>query len=84
MSRTDDMMKCEDYKEALTADPGFEDESRHVDACADCRAYSAEILALNKNIAAAMSLSVPELKMPELPDIDTGNVAQDAAEADRD
>jgi hypothetical protein len=32
------------------------------------------MLALNDNIAAAMALSVPELVMPELPDIQTDNV----------
>ena len=68
------MMNCKDYKEVLTADPGFEDESGHVDSCASCRAYSAEILALDEKIAAAMELNVPALKMPELPNIDAQKV----------
>ena len=67
-------MNCEDYKKALTADPGFDDESGHLDSCVACREYSAEMLALNDRIAAAMALSVPELVMPELPDIETDNV----------
>ena len=74
MSQETKTMNCEDYKKALTADPGFDDESRHPDSCVACQEYSAEMLALNDNIAAAMALSVPELVMPELPDIETDNV----------
>jgi len=74
MSQMSKMMNCNDYKEALTADPGFEDESGHVDSCASCQAYSAEILALDKKLAAAMAINVPELTMPELPEIDTEKV----------
>ncbi len=74
MSQETKTMNCEDYKEALTADPEFDDESGHPDTCVACQEYSAEMLALNDNIAAAMALSVPELVMPELPDIETDNV----------
>jgi hypothetical protein len=74
MSQAKTNMKCIDYKEALTADPGFNDESGHAESCADCQGYRVEILALNSKIAAAMEVSVPELVMPELPDIDTQNV----------
>ncbi len=74
MSEMTEEMTCTDYRGALTADPGFEDESGHVRACPDCQAYNAEILALNDNIAAAMEITVPELVMPELPDIETENV----------
>ncbi len=73
------IMNCNDYNEALTADPGFEDESGHLDNCASCQAYSAEILALNDRIATAMQIGVPELTMPELPEIDTDNVVPLAA-----
>ena len=74
MSRETKMMNCEDYKEALTADPAFDDESGHFDTCVACREYSAEMLALNDDIAAAMALSVPELVLPELPSISVENV----------
>jgi hypothetical protein len=74
MSRMSKMMNCNDYKEALTADPGFEDESGHVDSCASCQAYRTEMLAFNDKIAAAMAINVPELTMPELPEIDTEKV----------
>jgi len=74
MSQTTENMNCTDYKEALMADPGFNDKSGHAETCADCQAFSTEILVLNEKIAAAMEITVPELVMPELPDIDTKNV----------
>jgi hypothetical protein len=61
MSQTSKLMNCKDYKEALTADPGFEDESGHVDSCTSCQAYRTEMLAFNARIAAAMAIDVPEL-----------------------
>ncbi len=64
-------MNCEEYRKTLLADPGFEDEARHADSCVACREYSAEILALDADIAGAMKLSVPELRMPVLPDLDS-------------
>ncbi len=75
MSQENDTMKCEDYRAALTADPAFEDESGHVETCVACREYDAEMLALNEQIAAALEIDGPELTMPELPEIDTKNVA---------
>jgi len=74
MSQMSKMTNCNDYKEALTADPGFEDESGHVDSCASCQAYRSEMLAFNDKIAAAMGIDVPELTMPELPEVDTEKV----------
>ena len=79
MSQMNKMMNCKDYKEALTADPGFEDESGHVDSCASCQAYRNEILALDAKIAAAMNINVPDLKMPELPDLEADKVVSLAA-----
>jgi hypothetical protein len=74
MSQTTIDMNCTDYKEALTAEPGFIDESGHLESCADCRGYRDEILSLDEKLIAAMEFAVPELVMPELPDIDTENV----------
>ena len=74
MSSTSEMMNCEDYKTALTADPGFHDESGHAESCASCQVYRSEILTLNAKLAAALEIDVPELKMPVLPDLDTENV----------
>ena len=74
MSQKKEMMTCNDYQEALTANPAFEDESGHLDSCASCQAYRSEMLALNENIAAAMDINVPELTMPQLPQLETENV----------
>ena len=74
MSGNDDMMNCDDYKEALLADPGIEDETGHATGCASCQAHKAEVLALNAKISQALQLDVPPLSMPELPEIDTDGV----------
>jgi len=76
VSGNDETMNCDDYREALAADPGFDDESGHASVCTDCRAFKSEMLALNAKIARALQIDVPELVMPTLPDIDAGNVAQ--------
>ena len=74
MSQEDDIMNCDDYKTAVSADPGFEDESGHADSCASCHQYQSEILALNEKIASALELDVPPLTMPDLPAIDSEKV----------
>lgn len=68
------MMDCKEYKEALTADPTFEGGSEHVAACPDCQAYRTEMLELNDKIARALGIEVPDLTLPELPDLDTNKV----------
>ena len=68
-------MNCEEYREAIAANPAFEGGASHVAVCSDCQAYQREMLALNIKIAKAMQLDVPDLKMPELPEIETGTVA---------
>ncbi len=68
-------MNCEHYKEAIAADPSFEGGEAHVAACADCLAYRDEVRALDRQIGRALAISVPELRMPDLPDVDTTNVA---------
>ncbi len=65
------MKTCDEYRQAVMADPAFDDE--HVERCADCRAYRERVFALDRKIEQALSIPVPELVMPELPDIDTGN-----------
>ena len=74
MSQAKDTMNCDEYVKALTENPDFEDKSGHVQDCADCQAFSRDMLALNERIRAAMELPVPPLRMPDLPDLDTGNV----------
>ncbi len=74
MSQSQDTMNCDDYQLALTENPDFEDKSGHLQACADCQAFSREIRVLNERIRAAMELPVPPLRMPDLPDLDLERV----------
>lgn len=67
-------MNCEEYREAITADPTFDGDVGHAAVCDDCRVYQRDLLELNLKIAKAMQIDVPELKMPELPAVDTKNV----------
>ncbi len=67
-------MNCEDYKEAIAADPSYEGGEAHLSACTDCRAYRDEMRSLDRRIGRALEISVPELRMPELPEIDTTKV----------
>ncbi len=67
-------MNCEEYREAISANPAFEGGSDHLAGCEECQAFRREMQALNLQIAKAMQLSVPALKMPELPTIDSEKV----------
>jgi len=70
-------MNCKDYKEAIAADPSEAfDGATHAAACESCAAFRDEMQLLDKKIAKAMDISVPELSLPELPAIgeDDGNV----------
>ena len=72
-------MNCDDYREAIGADPSYDGGEAHVSACAECRAYRDELRALERKIGRALAISVPELRMPDLPDVDTGGVVPLAA-----
>lgn len=67
-------MNCEEYKQAVTEDPSFDGGAGHLSECAECQAYRKDVLALDKTIAAALAIDVPELRMPELPDVESENV----------
>ena len=67
-------MNCEEYRQALTADPAWTDEAGHAATCADCQAFTRKVQSLNLDIARAMQIDVPTLAMPDLPDIDAANV----------
>jgi len=71
MSLSGKIMNCEDYREAITADPSesFEGGAEHVAVCESCSAYREEMRALDNTIARALAIDVPELKIPELPPI---------------
>ena len=64
------MMNCEEYRQAISADPAFDGGAEHRGECAECQAFRREMQALNLQIAKAMQLSVPALKLPELPTVD--------------
>ena len=64
-------MNCEEYREAVAANPSFDGGAGHLTECAACQAYRADMLALEQTIGRALALDVPELDMPELPDFST-------------
>ncbi|HSN51137.1 MAG TPA: DUF3379 family protein [Woeseiaceae bacterium] len=72
-------MNCEDYKEAIGADPSYDGGEAHIAACAGCLAYRDGMRTLDRKIGRALAIRVPELRMPELPDIDTTGVVSLAA-----
>lgn len=67
------MNDCKTYREAIAADPQLESDA-HVAGCESCQAFRDELRAMDRHIAAALSVPVPELKMPELPEIDASGV----------
>ena len=67
-------MNCEEYREAIAADPSFDGAAGHLSECAACQAYRKEMLELDKAIGKALALDVPKLEIPELPDIEIDNV----------
>jgi anti-sigma factor RsiW len=72
-------MNCEDYRQTIAEDPSYEGGEAHLSACAGCRAYRDEMRSLDRRIRRAMEISVPGLRMPELPEIDTTNVVSPPA-----
>jgi hypothetical protein len=72
MSAPDETMNCEDYKEAIAADPteSFEHGAEHAAACESCSAFKAEMKALDEMLGRALHIDVPDLEMPELPALD--------------
>ena len=67
-------MNCEDYKQAMAADPTYDGGDAHLSACSECRAFRDEMRALDRKIGRALAIEVPSLSMPELPEVDTANV----------
>ena len=67
-------MNCEDYKQAIAADPSYDGGDAHLSACGNCRAFRDEMRALDRKIGRALAIEVPSLSMPELPEIDTADV----------
>ncbi|MGI9220442.1 MAG: DUF3379 family protein, partial [Woeseiaceae bacterium] len=67
-------MNCDDYKQAIGADPKFDGGAQHVAECESCQAYRREMLALDQTISRALAIDVPDLQMPELEEVDTEKV----------
>jgi hypothetical protein len=64
-------MNCEEYRESIAADPSFDGGAGHLTGCAECQAYRSEMQALDEQIKRALVLEVPDLVVPELPEIVT-------------
>jgi hypothetical protein len=62
-------MDCEEYREAILADPSeaFADGREHAAECPACSDFRAEARTLDDCIGRALAIDVPELAMPELP-----------------
>jgi hypothetical protein len=72
-------MNCDDYRQAIATDPSYDGGEAHLSACAGCRAFRDEMRALEQKIARALAISVPELRLPDLPEVDTAGVVSLAA-----
>ena len=74
------IMNCDNYREAIAADPSesFEGGAAHAAVCESCSAYRAELQALDLTIARALAIDVPELTIPDLPPTgeEDGNVVK--------
>jgi len=78
MSTANEMMNCEQYRQAVAAEPAFDGGADHVSVCAECQVFRDEMRALDAGIAKALQLELPALTLPELPTIDVqDNDAQD-------
>lgn len=67
-------MNCEQYREAIAADPTFDGGAGHLSECEACQAYRREMLELNQAIGRALAIDVPELVVPDLPEVEADNV----------
>lgn len=74
MSADNMTMNCDEYRQALGADPHFDEGGAQHRECVACAAYRADLLAFDAKIRRALTLDVPPLVVPKLDDIDTGNV----------
>jgi Protein of unknown function (DUF3379) len=65
-------MNCEQYREAIAAEPGESSPgaAAHVAQCAECAAFRRDILSMDKLIARALEIDVPELRVPQLSPLD--------------
>lgn len=66
-------MRCNHCRKAVAADPGRpgEDVESHARECAACGAFLSELRSLDRDVARALAIEVPELRVPELPPVDS-------------
>ena len=64
-------MNCEEYREAIATDPSFDGGAGHLSECAACQLYRNEMQELDQQINRALAIDVPELQVPELPELST-------------
>jgi hypothetical protein len=71
MSASGKIMNCENYREAIAADPSesFAGGAKHAAVCESCNIYRGEMRALDDTILKALAIDTPELKIPNLPPI---------------
>lgn len=74
MTADNTTMNCDEYREALGADPNFDGGVAHRNECADCHAYHSEMLVLDAQIRRALILEVPEFALPDLDGMSIDNV----------
>ena len=77
MNASNETMNCEEYREAIAADPRASSEATdgHVALCESCAAFTADMRALDQRVARALEIEVPAFNMPDLPVIDGDNVS---------
>jgi hypothetical protein len=63
-------MNCEEYKQTIAEDPNYDGGAGHLSECSECRTYRDEMRALDVNIGRALALAVPDLVLPDLPDLE--------------
>ena len=73
-TRDEVLMNCEEYKQAIAAEPSFDGGAAHLLQCSSCKEFRAEMQALDQEIGKALQISVPELQIPDLPELKSGNV----------
>ncbi len=60
---------CEDYRQTIAEDPNFDGGAGHLSECSGCRTYRDEMRALDVKIGRALALEVPDLVLPDFPDL---------------
>ena len=75
MTGASDKSHCDKLQQALAADPRHAADSEHLASCTACREFHADMLALDARLLRAMSVRVPQLQLPDLPELDTSAVS---------